>query len=201
MIFIPPYNEKELLRQVAAGDEQAFGELFNAYRKKLYTNIYKLTNSGEVAEDTVHDVFLKVWINRQSLPEIDNFSAYLSRMAHNHAVTGFRRMAKEALILAELKKKEQWHEVEPPSGALMAKEVQQFIQNAVDRLTPRQREIFILSRESGLKHREIAEKLKISVMAVKKHMGDALHILREEIGNLYGPYAVALYVICDVASA
>lgn len=191
------HNEKHLLQQMADGNASAFREIFNFYRSKLYTNIFKLTDSREIAEDTVHEVFLKIWANRQMLPGINNFSAYISRMAHNHAYTGFRRMAKETLILAELRK-----ESEPgqdhPERQLLAKEVRDFIYRAIQNLTPQQKQVFLMSREEGLKHEQIAEKLHISVFTVKKHMADALRFLREEIGNSYHLYAVALFVMYDL---
>ena len=192
------HSERELLKQVSEGSEKAFGELFNTYRKKLYTNIYKLTESKEIAEDTVHDVFLKIWANRKSLPEVDNFNAYLNRIAHNHAYTGFRRMAKETLILAELRR--QQNVAENPAQQLMAKEVRDFIKETIENLTPQQKLVFMMSREEGLKQEEIAERLNISVFTVKKHMVDALRYLREEIGKSYGPYAVALYVLHSLST-
>lgn len=202
MLELLPNTEKELLQQVASGSEQAFGTLFNAYRKKLYTNIYRLTESRETAEDTVHEVFLKVWLNRATLGTIDNFGAYLQRMARNYAVSGFRRMAKEALILSELKKEEanQSFSEQPaqPEHQLMSKEVRNFIRQAVDNLTPQQKTVYLLNREGGLKTDEIAQQLGISVNTAKKHLADALLNLRRSVNDAYGPYAIALFVFFDI---
>lgn len=196
---LAPDNEKELLQEVAAGSEQAFAALFNAYRKKLYTNIFRLTESRQAAEDTVHEVFLKVWLNRASLTSVDNFGAYLGRMARNHAISGFRRMAKETLILSELKKDEAGQGLAAqPEHELMTKEVKAFIRQAVDKLTPQQRSVYLLSRDGGLKTEEIALQLGISQNTAKKHLSDALHHLRRAISDTYGPYAVALYVLFDI---
>lgn len=196
------YTERELLQQVASGSEQAFGTLFNAYRKKLYTNIYRLTNSREIAEDTVHEVFLKIWLNRSSLTGIDHFGAYLQRMAHNHAVSGFRKMAKESLIVTELKyQAESQHPGDQPTQPihlLMSKEVRAFIREAINQLTPQQKAVFLLSREDGLKADEIADKLGITLNTAKKHLADALRNLREAINDAHGPYAIAIYVLYDI---
>lgn len=194
----PVHNEKELLRQVAGGSESAFGELFNTYRKKLFTNIYRITKSREIAEDTVHDVFLKIWANRESLTDIENFSAYLNRMAQNHAYTGFRRLAKESLILAELCR-ETDTDNNHPGQVLMAKEVKAFIQETIEKLTPQQKLVFLLSRQEGLKQEEIADRLNISISTVKTHMGDALRYLRDELGKSYGSQAIALFVIYNLS--
>ncbi|MGE7776552.1 RNA polymerase sigma factor [Chitinophaga sp. NPDC101104] len=199
---LTPDTEKELLHEVAAGSERAFAALFNAYRKKLYTNIYRLTESRQTAEDTVHEVFLKVWLNRASLTNVDNFGAYLQRMARNQAISGFRRMAKETLIISELKKEEagQALTTQPPQPEhqLMTKEVKAFIRQAVDKLTPQQKSVYLLSRDGGLKTDEIARQLGISQNTAKKHLSAALHHLRRAISDTYGPYAVALYVLFDI---
>lgn len=143
-------NEKDLLAQVSKGDEHAFRKLFSAYRGKLYSYVYKITESKETAEDTVHDVFLKLWLGREKLPEIQHLNAYLYRMAHNHVYNGLRRMAKKTLVMAELER-QSGYETSDPDDKLVRKEVRQFINQAVNKLTPQQREVFQMSRELGLK--------------------------------------------------
>lgn len=192
------YNEKDLLLRVSEGNENAFRQLFNTYRSKLYSYILKITESKETAEDTVHDVFLKIWITREKLPEIQNINAYLYRMAHNRAYNGLRRMAKETLVMAELEKGT-GYESSDPNDKLVRKEVRQFIHDAINKLTPQQKEVFRMSREEGLKQKEIAQRLNISIFTVKKHLTDALNFLRKEISLSYGSQAIAIYVIYYLA--
>ncbi len=196
----PLHNERELLLQVAEGSEQAFKELFNAYRKKLYIYILKITGSSETAEDIVHDVFLKIWLNRKKLPQINNFNAYLYRMMFNQAYTGFQRMAKETLILAELQKEQGKGPLFEGEDRIIQKEVKQLIKEAVDKLTPQQKLVFIMSRQDGLRHEEIAQQLNISVYTVKNHIAYALRFLREEISRSYGSQAVAFYVFYGLST-
>ena len=197
----PANLEKELLARIATGSEEAFRELFQAYRGKIYGYIYKMTESRETAEDTVHDVFLKIWESRENLMHVDNFNAYLHRMAHNRAYSGFRRLAKETLILAEIKQNlstETGHEGEE---RIHNQEVKNMIQGLVNQLTPQQKQVFIMSREEGLRQEAIAEKMHISVNTVKNHLAAAMRFLREEIGKNYGPQAIALYVIHQLYSS
>lgn len=192
------FNEKELLLQVAEGNEDAFRILFNAYRNKLYTYILRISESKEMAEDTVHDVFLKIWETRSRLPAIDNINAYLYRMAHNHAYTGFQRMAKETLVLAALQNERQSGNDFEGESRIAQKEVRDLIRTAVNKLTPQQKLVFLLSRNEGLKHEEIAAQLNISIFTVKNHIAHALRFLREELGRSYGSSAVALYVMYNL---
>lgn len=187
-------REQELLQKIASGSELAFRELFQAYRRKLFSYIFKITASREIAEDTIQDIFLKLWSARETLPAVGNINAYLHRMAHNHAYHGFRRLAKETLLLEHLRKQEDG-DTGNPVQELVSKEVAAYIQLLVDRLTPQQRKVFLLSREVGLKQEEIASRLNVSISTVKKHMVDALSFLREEIRQNYSLYATALFVI------
>ena len=188
------YNEKDLLLQVSEGNEDAFRQLFNSYRAKLYTYIFKITESKETSEDVVHDVFLKIWTQREKLPEINNLNAYLYKMAHNQAFNGLRRKAKEILVMTELGKGS-GTSIQEPEQSLVRKEIRKFIDEAVNNLTPQQKEVFQMSRELGLKQEEIAQRLGISILTVKKHLTDALNSLRKEIAQAYGSYSIALFVI------
>lgn len=102
-------------------------------------------------------------------------------------------MAKEILVLAELRQESilPLPNVDPASQ----REIQVYIQQTIDRLSPQQRKVFILSRQEGLKHQEIAEKLGVSINTVRTHMGEALRFLREEIGRKYGSLGTAILVI------
>lgn len=191
-----PYNEHELLSRIAGGDTTAFRKLFDHYRPKLYSYLLRISASAEVAEDCVHDVFLKLWCSRNKLANIQNFNAYLYRMAHNHALNSLRKMAVETLIVAELAGPVP-PSADDPGMALHNKEVRQFIRQVVSKLTPRQREVFLLSRESGLKQAEIAERLGMKVATVKAHLTDALNFLRNEISARYGSYAIVLFILFD----
>ncbi len=187
------YDEKELLQQVASGSEEAFSLLFRRYRGKLYHYVLDFTQSKEEAEDIVHDVFLKIWNSRETLTAIDSINSYLYKMSRNQAINGLRRKAKERLVLAELRQEPMaiFPDIDPASQ----KEVRDSIQQAISKLSPQQRKVFLLSRQDGLKHEQIAEELGISITTVKTHIGRALQFLREEIRQAYGEQAIAIFVL------
>ncbi len=194
MLSKKTYNADELLELIAQGNELAFRHLFETYHNKLYNYILKITGSKETAEDTVHDVFLKIWIQKEKLPGIQNLDGYLFRMCYNHAINGFRRMATETLVMATLQKKPEKANL-TPEDQLLNKEIRKLIHRAVDTLTPQQKEVFKLSREVGLKQQEIASQLNISIFTVKKHLTNALNHVRKEISQHYGPHAIPLFVL------
>jgi RNA polymerase sigma-70 factor (family 1) len=192
------YYEPALLKQVAEGSANAFQQIFDNYRRRCFTYSYKLTGSREAAEDILQDVFLKVWTRRETLPEIENFSAYLYRMVHNQSYRVLERIAREGLVLHLLTlqpENQSPNFADTPERQLLSAEIRQHIQNLVDQLTPRQREIFLLNREHGLKYDEIAKKLGIGFETVKYHLAEALKILRAGLTDQYGTEAMVIFII------
>lgn len=92
-------HEKLLLKQIAEGNEQAFAQVFHAYRDKLFAFIFRLSGSRAIAEDVVQDIFLKIWLQREELSTIEYFNAFVFRMAQNHTINLLRRLSKETLML------------------------------------------------------------------------------------------------------
>lgn len=185
------YHDKELLQQIAGGDEAAFGTLFHVWRDKLYFFLLKITSSPETAEDLLQDVFVKLWINRESLASIDNFSAYLYRVSQNHAINGLRRMSMETLILSDLRR-EAVEGGQPADEPLLFKQMQEKLKQVIHNLPTQQRLVYTLAREQGLKQDEIARQLDISLSTVQNHMTQALRSIRHELGGSLGLYCLIL---------
>lgn len=183
------------------GSETAFQQLFIAYRDKLYNYIFKLSASAHTASDTVHEVFLILWQRREKALEIDNLNSYLFRMAHNKALEVFRRRAKETLVIAALQKEQGGQAGFENEDHITHKEVMAFIRAAIQKLTPQQKLVFLMSRQEGLAHTAIADKLGITERTVKNHMTQALKFLREEIKDAYGDLSLILFILYQVESA
>lgn len=179
-----PYNQKDLLLRIAGGDEAAFGELFHLWRDKLYFYILRITNSPEIAEDVLQDVFVKLWVNRAQFGDFHNFEAYFYKMSQNRAISCMRRMAQETMILAELRK-EQAIPGPAVDEVLNQKELNKELQDIIRRLPNQQRQVYSLCREQGLKHDEIAGLLQISASTVKNHLTMALRTIRQELSRNY----------------
>lgn len=181
--------------RVADGDSEAFRSLFLHYGPMLKTYLFRLSRSKETAEDLVHDVFLEIWKNRQQLTGIEHFKSYLFRAVHNRAHRSFERQAKETLILHQLCKEQDPTVAFEGEDRMMGEEVRKFIQETINKLTPRQRRIFMLSRQEGLTHQQIAEQLGIHSQTVSNHLSDALKFLRNEIGHSFGTYAIIIVIL------
>lgn len=175
-----PENEKLLLEQISEDNEEAFSQIFHAYKDKLYAFIYRITGSKELSSDIVQDTFLKIWELRGKLFSIENFNAYLFRMAQNQAINQLRRMSRETLILME-RQKENNSSSETPEEELRYKNISAYIREIVHSLPPQQKAVYTLSREQNLKQEEIARQLQISISTVQNHMTQALRTIREKL--------------------
>jgi RNA polymerase sigma-70 factor (ECF subfamily) len=188
------YIEKELLRKVAAGDELAFGQLFHTWRNKLYFFILRIIDSPSLTEDLVQDIFVKIWVNRETLSTIANIGAYLYTIARNEAITGMRRKARETIILAELRMVTTAAGL-PVDEALLHKQVQEKLQSIINQLPPQQKLVYTLTREQGLRQEEVASQLHISVSTVQNHMTQALRTIRCQLRLFYPPRPIYLLII------
>ena len=192
--MVPEYKEKELLQRVSAGDTDAFGELFNAWRDKLFAYILRITNSQETAEDVVQDVFLKIWVKREDLSQVNNFNAYIFRTAHNHAVSAIRRMAQETIILSQIRR-HSFSEGMPLEETLWRKQVSEKLKIIVGNLPPQQKLVYTLSRERGLMQEEIARRMDITLSTVQNHMTQALSNIRRELTRCFPNMPIFMIIL------
>jgi RNA polymerase sigma-70 factor (ECF subfamily) len=174
----PPPSDAELVRRIRAGDERALELVFRAHFAGMAIFVQRFVYAADVAEELVQDIFLKLWTKRQQLADIESLKTYLYRASRNQALNHLRR-----LKLERRWQEEHGGEDEPVAniGAdeeATEQELSQAVQEAIGRLPPRCREVFLLSRDGGLTYAEIARTLDISVKTVETQMGRALKALR-----------------------
>lgn len=143
-------SDIELLQLISEGDQKAFNILFERYRDQLFHYLSKITKSNETSKEIVLDVFLKIWTGRSILTEIDNFEAFLFRIARNKAIDFLRWTQKSKLQQMEL-----WNRMQEMTGPESAyneiafTETNSIIQKAIEQLSPQRQLVFQLSREQG----------------------------------------------------
>ena len=173
--------DAELVRRIRAGDERALEAVFKAHYAGMASFVQRFVRSPDLAEELVQDVFLKLWSKREQLAEIETFRTYLFRAARNTALNYLRRAKLERRW-----QEEQGTDTDPPTtfaadDETVEQELAAAVQEAINRLPPRCREIFLLSRDGGLTYAEIARSLEISVKTVETQMGRALKSLRASL--------------------
>lgn len=174
------YNETDLFKLIAAGDELAFRQVFDAYHSRLAVFIFRLTKSESVAAELVQDIFVKLWVNRGKLGNVSHPQAYIFTMASNRTMDHLRKMSTESKFRADAWKQIAFSHNNTDEN-IMARESQQLIDRAVVQLSPQKQKIFRLSRYEGLNHEEIAMHLQLSKSTVKNHLVETLRHIRSFI--------------------
>lgn len=182
MALRPVKHESNLLALVAEGDQRAFTELFDAYYKQLGEYVYKLTESVEVTEEIVQDVFIKIWLKREILTELDNFSYYLFILSKNQTLNHLRKKANDKV--RQLQWLKQFEEEDYTNDDYsVIEEYRTLMDAAIEKLPPQQQKVYKMSREERLKYEEIAKILNISPETVKKHAKLALKFIKNELSS------------------
>ena len=91
---MPNETDTELVRQLAAGDEDAFCRLYARYWKKLFGFCLKFLKSYDLAENYAQDIFLKIWENREFLDPEKSFSSFLYTIARNRILNWLKHVAR-----------------------------------------------------------------------------------------------------------
>ena len=166
---------RELQRLVASGDEAAFTQLYLHYGKKLIQFAVSLIRSREIAEELVEDVFVKLWTNRERIREIDNLTVYLYVSVKNKALNALSSKAHELISAPFDYLDTVIDEFAPdPYNLMITVEMMTRMREAIESLPPRCKLIFKLVREDGLKYKEVAEILNISVNTIDVQMAIAV---------------------------
>lgn len=182
----PVYDEKNALLQLADGNEEAFQQVYNTYWGKIYSIALAWTKSVTQAEDIVQEVFIKVWNQRAKLPHLDRFDSFLFIIARNIIIDQFRKKIRHLPVDHE-------QDYLPgdfmlPDATLDLKQSQTIILQAIDQLPAQQKAVFKMSREEGLTHEQIAERLGIARVTVKNHIVRALNTLRDQLAQQHGTH-------------
>jgi RNA polymerase sigma-70 factor (family 1) len=166
---------RELQRKIADGDETAFTQLYLHFGKRLIQFAVSLVRSKEIAEELVEDVFVKLWANRNQVPEIENLTVYLYVATKNRALNALSRKAYE-LVAAPFDFLDTTIDkfAANPYDLMITAEMMGRMQHAIESLPPRCKLIFKLIREDGLKYKEVAEILNISVNTIDVQMAIAV---------------------------
>ncbi len=172
--------------------EKEFNDLFNLYYDELCRIVLPVVNDPDAAQDIVQDVFVKVWLRRNELEINTSFKAYLYKAVVFRALDYLRNRKRKSNLTDELKAvtQQSFNNVEE---GIKEKELNNAINLGLEKMSENMRLIFNLSRFSGLKNREIAEQLDISIKTVESNMGKALKIMHEQLAPFIKSTIIALH--------
>ncbi len=172
----------QLINAIGKGDTTAMALLYERYWKVLYLSAWNILQDKYVAEDLVHDVFCSIWTRREELNKIEIPIAYLRRSIRFGVYNYIRNNKVRKEVFSNLS--ERLIGIDLSSEEIFErKEVTNQIENAINSLPTQCREVFILSRQNDLSHRQIADRLNISPKTVERHITLAFKKLRDYISK------------------
>lgn len=178
MSFITQHTDHDLFRLIAQGDQAAFSELFRRYDRRIYPFVLKMIRTPAQAEEITHEIFIKIWKNRDKLSVIDQPEAYILTIAARHTLDQIKKRLNENRMLQGLSAtKEQFHN--DTEENMLLRDRAALVQQAVRQLPPQQRSVYELSRQEGMNYEQIAQQLQISPNTVRNHLVKALRFIRD----------------------
>lgn len=183
----------ELVKRMKEGDVAAFDDIYNHYCHKLHRFVLMYLKQEEDAEEIVQEVFVKIWQSREKIDIYASFESFLFTIAYNATMSLLRKRMSETRSREHLRSMQQIDSADEVINEIQFKELTRKVEHLLTHLTPRQKEIYTLSREDGLSHEEIAKKLNISTSTVNNHLVNILKYLKSHIDS---SLAVNILFIC-----
>lgn len=162
------------------GDRRAFELIYRIYWAKVYNFASLYLTVKEDIEEVVQDVFIKLWEKRKLISCSKNFEGYLFIITRNTLFNSQRDRHTELFLrytVFESIEKGYSHIEDEVEGA----ELTRIVNELLNELPPRQKEVFLLSRKEHLTYKEISDRLKISVKTVENHIGKTLNFFKNNL--------------------
>ncbi len=180
-------REKRIVERLIPGNKETFHFIFTKYYLALYYYAKKITGSKENAEEAVQNTFLKLWEKPEILNIEKSLDSYLYKAVYNNCLNLLKQLQVKKKYTDNYRRRiqdaEDFYKITAENGQaiLIANELHEKIESSINKLPKQCKEIFNLSRKEGLKNKEIAEKLEISLNTVTKQISIALSRLRKSL--------------------
>lgn len=174
-------SNTELIKRLKEGDIKAFDEIYRSYCNRLFGFVLNIIKQESDAEEIVQEVFVRIWSSRNKIDEFASFDSFLFTIAYNNTMSLLRKRVNEQKYLDHLKNIQKEGFSNDIIDELHYQELHQRYKQVINQLTPRQKEIYLLSREEGLTYKEIAEKTGISKNTVEIHMTKAINFIKNNL--------------------
>jgi len=170
-------TDEELFSRYNAGDEEAFQELVDRYRKPLFSLVLRMMRDMSEAEDIFQETFFRVIDKADSFDETRKFSSWIFTIAANLARDALRKRSRAGAVTETPEPVSSDNPEENSSAA----EIESAITDAMEKLTPEQKEVFLLREYGGMSMKEIAKATDSKLNTVLGRMHLAVQKLREEL--------------------
>lgn len=158
-------------------ETESFASIYREYAPRMRHFVGRLLQDNVLTDDVVHNVFLRLWENREIITKVESLDRYLFRAARNAIFDIYDH--RTIIAKYEQKSRSKDAEVFNLEEQINAEDLAMLIELAVDKMPPQRQKIFRMSRYSGYSNSEIAEQLSLSVNTVNNHLALALRELKQ----------------------
>ncbi len=168
--------------EIQKGSLEAFRIFFNQYYQSVKNFANGMLKNIDEADDVAQNVFMKIWLNRRSLSAERSLDSYVFTIARNEIYDSFRKTSAHTRYRQHLT-------ILPPTSdfdmesSFDTREIRRILQETIEKMPEKRREIFKMSRQQYLSNEEIADRLHISKRTVEKHISLALKTIRDNLDD------------------
>lgn len=176
-----------LIVQLSSGNSRALRDIMDVYQKRLYKYALQYVKNEFVAEEIVEDVFVALWNKHTELKDVEDISGFLLVITRNLCLNYLRKERLEMTDLSSLTEEQIYQRgnlyvlEDETLCSLVSKDYEAKLNNVLNKLPEKTRQIFLLSRRDGLKNKEIAEKMQLLEKSIEYHITKALLEIRKAI--------------------
>src|SRR5690606_33489080 len=176
-------GDEALVLRIQQGDREAYAVFYERHRTAMYLSAYHLLRDDEDARDAVQELFATVWQHADRIDSKGNVKGYLYTVLRNRILTAMSRSKYFDDYISSYLTFGQ-HSVSTTEEIVLARELEQLLEEKISQLPPKMREVYELSWNDHLSNKEIAERMSISEGTVKQHKYQAMRILRGKLQRL-----------------
>jgi RNA polymerase sigma-70 factor (ECF subfamily) len=175
--------DKDIILKFKEGDTEAFDTIYRKFSNKIYFFVLGITKEEPVSKDIVQEVFINLWEKSVYVNQELNFENYIFTITYNAIRKYFRKKSIETKAYNYLLKNSP-EGIDDSDKNLIFQELIEIANKTIDNLPPQRKKVYTMSKQEGMKIKEIAGKLNISPRTAENHLAKALKYLREELSDI-----------------
>ncbi|MCE5344805.1 MAG: RNA polymerase sigma-70 factor [Bacteroidales bacterium] len=175
-------EDKTIIYRFKDGDAAAFDTIYHQYSKRIYNFAYGLIKDQDTAAEIVQEIFVNLWEKHEQVNIELNFKNYIFTITYNSIRKYYRNKSIETRVKDYLLNNTP-EIIENTDGGIIFNELLDLANKTIEKLPPKRKMVYKLSRQEGIKIKEIARRLDISTRTAENHLAKALKYLEEELAG------------------
>ena len=174
---------KDIIKRFKEGDTEAFDIIYAQFSKKIFHFVLGLIKDVDISKDLLQEVFIKLWEKSGHINLELNFDNYIFTITYNSIRKYFRKKLIETKAFEHLLNNSP-EIIENGDDNMIFSELLQLANKAIEKLPPQRKKVYTMSKQEGMKIKEIAGKLNISPRTAENHLAKALVFLKKELSDI-----------------